>query len=833
MHFAIRYLTEYRYEEPVTDNLNALRVTPATTPHQRVDDFGVRVDPETRLHQHLDYFGTTVIEFGISKPHEQLSIDVRARVRTTTAAGAAGDGLGAGGGARLPRRAAASSGCRSATEPDCVLLDELVGLSRAADAGRHARARSAELIPDRFEYRPGVTYVGSTSTTCSRPAPACARTSPTSRWCCCAATGSRRATSPATCSRRRRTTRPPTSAEVDTHAWIEALLPAADGGEPVWVAADPTNRGLVGERHVKIGHGRHYSDVPPIRGVYRGGASAELDASVRMTRTDTRRARTGAGLRPSLVTAMELRPPVPEDAPAVLELIVARDVADLGRPDYTLEDVRADWSAPGIDARARRVARRGGRRRARLRAARRPRRGADHRPARDRGPRRRQRAARGGGGARARARRGDRAPVRPDRRTRRPAPGCSPPATGRHTATSACGWTSTDAPGRPPAWSCAASAAASTTRPVHALVEEAMAGVAGNEARSLESWQAAKIDKEGWDPALWLLHEDADGLAGVVLCERWEDGVGYVDYLAVAPRVQRPRASAARCCCTASPRCAPQGSAVVELSVQGENAGATRLYESVGMAAGVDDRALGEDAPASRVEHDGDGGREVQARDPGPHRDPDARVGARPQRGAQPVALGAEGEHGVVGERAAERVPVRIDGDERAVGRRRRRRGRPAARSAGPPSRAAPPGPTGRASPVVEHAGGARGGGDPHGGADVAGVARGLEQHDAGPARARPRRTAGGARRRGRRCGARRGRASRRHRRHARRASSSGASSAASAASPSGSVVDRGEQVGAEAQRVLERVEALEQHEPGVAPRAAASSAATSSTGEA
>jgi hypothetical protein len=42
----------------------------------------------------------------------------------------------------------------------------------------------------------------------------------------------------------------------------------------------------VGEEHVKIGHGRHYSDVPPIKGVHRGGATAALEASVRMTRTD-------------------------------------------------------------------------------------------------------------------------------------------------------------------------------------------------------------------------------------------------------------------------------------------------------------------------------------------------------------------------------------------------------------------------------------------------------------------------------------------------------------------------------------------------------------------
>src|SRR5918999_2720054 len=82
MNFAIRYLTEYRYDAPVTDNLNTLRVKPATTATQRVDDFGVRVDPETRLHQHLDYFGTTVIELGVSRPHEHLSIDVRARVKT-------------------------------------------------------------------------------------------------------------------------------------------------------------------------------------------------------------------------------------------------------------------------------------------------------------------------------------------------------------------------------------------------------------------------------------------------------------------------------------------------------------------------------------------------------------------------------------------------------------------------------------------------------------------------------------------------------------------------------------------------------------------------------
>jgi len=43
-----------------------------------------------------------------------------------------------------------------------------------------------------------------------------------------------------------------------------------------------------------------------------------------------------------------LRPPAFSDAEAVLAVILARDVADLGTPDFTLEDLRADWATPGL-----------------------------------------------------------------------------------------------------------------------------------------------------------------------------------------------------------------------------------------------------------------------------------------------------------------------------------------------------------------------------------------------------------------------------------------------------------------------------------------------------
>ena len=44
-----------------------------------------------------------------------------------------------------------------------------------------------------------------------------------------------------------------------------------------------------------------------------------------------------------------MRAPVPEDAPAVLGVIVARDIADVGVADYALEDLLGEWRGGGLD----------------------------------------------------------------------------------------------------------------------------------------------------------------------------------------------------------------------------------------------------------------------------------------------------------------------------------------------------------------------------------------------------------------------------------------------------------------------------------------------------
>ena len=247
MHFAIRFLTEYVYDAPVSDNLNALRVRPATTSTQRCDEFTVRIDPEARVGRHSDYFGTEVLEFGIVRPHKRLSIDVRARVVTAEPpeppdvdwaaldteayAEAAGEYL-------LP----------AIDESDSETLDELVAAVRADDAAGHAAAPVCDLIPDRYEYRAGVTYVGSTvqefletgAGVCQdyvhlglimlRRNGIAARYVSGYLWAAPEDEGA-------------------DSVEVETHAWLEALLPGAGGrGEPQAGDVGQASRAVAGSR---------------------------------------------------------------------------------------------------------------------------------------------------------------------------------------------------------------------------------------------------------------------------------------------------------------------------------------------------------------------------------------------------------------------------------------------------------------------------------------------------------------------------------------------------------------------------------------------------------
>src|SRR5829696_5609668 len=275
---------------------------------------------------------------------------------------------------------------------------------------------------------------------------------------------------------------------------------------------------------------------------------------------------------PRNVLVMNVRAPEPSDAPAVLDLIVARDIADLGRPDYTLEDVEADWAAPGIDPRLDAWLVEDGD--GPLGYALLDDRGAalvTVPPAHE---------GRGVGTALREAAEA-RAIERGEALVRQFVPTSNEPA--RTHLLGAGYWPAycyfrmrmelAEAPPPPADVTVRPFSRGADDAPVHALVEEAMAGVPGSEPRSLESWQAAKVDKQGWDPSLWLLHEDPGGLA--------------------ARARPRPRTCAAAARAGAAARGGPDRRRALGPGRERERDAALRVGRD---APGLVDRALGEAA---------------------------------------------------------------------------------------------------------------------------------------------------------------------------------------------------------------------------------------------
>ena len=282
VRYEIAYRSDYRYDAPVAGNLNALRMRPVSEGTQRCEHFDVRVDPEGLRHEFVDIFGNAVTEILVAPPHQRLTIEVDALVATTTplpAPDANWPDL-----RTEPYREAAGIYRHHLHPVDRAssfdrLLEEARGETPAATV-----ARITELLPQRFEYRSGVTTVETSpeeffaagAGVCQDFAHLALRLL---RDCDIAAryVSGYFFTTP---------DEGDSSAEVETHAWVEALLPVAGDGDHVWFGVDPTNGIPAGEGHVKIGHGRWYGDVPPIRGSFGGAASSTVDAHVTMRRVD-------------------------------------------------------------------------------------------------------------------------------------------------------------------------------------------------------------------------------------------------------------------------------------------------------------------------------------------------------------------------------------------------------------------------------------------------------------------------------------------------------------------------------------------------------------------
>ncbi|PJJ70762.1 transglutaminase-like putative cysteine protease [Diaminobutyricimonas aerilata] len=274
----IRHLTGYRYEGEATASYNEARMLPASSDGQLVLDARLEISPVTNTHSYTDYWGTRVRSFEILTPHRELSLTatslIEVRQRTHPPHEADWDDLART--AELDLAYVEQLAQTRRTDPPAEVADLARDLAATAYGPCDAALRICTAIGEAVEYMPGVTGVHTTA------AEAWEHRRGVCQDIAHLALGALRSVGiPA-----RYVSgylHPVPDAEVgrtvagESHAWVEWFC-----GE--WRGFDPTNLIDIGDRHVRVGHGRDYADVSPLRGVYAGPRSSQLFVTVEITR---------------------------------------------------------------------------------------------------------------------------------------------------------------------------------------------------------------------------------------------------------------------------------------------------------------------------------------------------------------------------------------------------------------------------------------------------------------------------------------------------------------------------------------------------------------------
>ena len=284
-HYQVTHETEYRYEASVVHAWQLAHLEPRVTPWQQVHAHSLRVEPEpSEIERSVDYFGNPVTRFSVARPHTSLLVTARSRVSVAQRAPAPDTDTPAWDAVRgdivdgpaLQRFELAQF---VAPSPGAPLLHSAAEFGKLEfTAGRpwlDALIGLTNRIHREFEFDP-------VATTVSTPI---AELLKNRRGVCqdfahLMVSALRSIGLPARYVSGYLLTTPPPGkprlAGADaSHAWVSAWCPGLG-----WVDADPTNAKLADTEFVTVGWGRDYGDVPPLRGVMRGGGEQELDVRV-------------------------------------------------------------------------------------------------------------------------------------------------------------------------------------------------------------------------------------------------------------------------------------------------------------------------------------------------------------------------------------------------------------------------------------------------------------------------------------------------------------------------------------------------------------------------
>ncbi len=273
----VMHRTGFEYEGEVSSSYNATRLSPRSTGGQLLLNHRLSIAPAVDMFRYVDYWGTLVHAFDLHQPHRSLEVVAESLVETATAP---------------PWPTAAPDWDIVEASPIADRWSEMLAPSQMVPIGTESRSIANDLragqtpidvinatmawLQNNLIYEKGVTTVATPAdTVLSQRRGVC------------------QDFAHATISILRAARIParyvsgyfyPIEGGVigatvagESHAWVEAWI-------GTWYPIDPTNGETVGERHVRIGHGRDYTDVPPLTGIYHGAPSKALKVEVELTR---------------------------------------------------------------------------------------------------------------------------------------------------------------------------------------------------------------------------------------------------------------------------------------------------------------------------------------------------------------------------------------------------------------------------------------------------------------------------------------------------------------------------------------------------------------------
>ncbi len=272
----IRHTTGYAYDAPVLASFNEARLTPVTDVDQLTLEAQVVTTPEAKQQRYWDYWGTQVTAFDVHRPHSQLVVTATSVVDTADARPApVVSGWDAVRSPEVRDRFVEMLTPTERTRPD----EEMVVLARKAVEGldpHDAAMALMALAHERVAYRPGSTGVATSAQEAWGQGSGVCQDIAHVTVALLRAVGLP-ASYVSGYLHPRRDAAIGQTVTGESHAWVEVWL----GG---WWAYDPTNTVPAGERHVVVGRGRDYADVPPLKGLFSGGGGHRLDVTVEVTR---------------------------------------------------------------------------------------------------------------------------------------------------------------------------------------------------------------------------------------------------------------------------------------------------------------------------------------------------------------------------------------------------------------------------------------------------------------------------------------------------------------------------------------------------------------------